>query len=159
MKGCDAKSVTAPKVERALLDYFPSVPDLDVTDKVDLEEKRQKVRQDTQTQIEALTDKLQRLDNKEREIMNFYINESIDFDSYRAMKKQMDADREFIRGELAKLSAAHAGGGGEPTITKADVVENFRENWEKLTDPEKRQFLMRFIKKIVLVNDPNRRGF
>jgi predicted GTPase len=34
------------------------------------------------------------------------------------------------------------------------IVANFRENWESLTDLEKRQFLTKFIKKIILVNEP-----
>ncbi|MGF6989798.1 hypothetical protein M2150_001041 [Lachnospiraceae bacterium PM6-15] len=85
--------------------------------------------------------------------MNFYINETLDFGSYRAMKKQIYTNRDFIRNELAKLSAT-IDEAGEPTITKEDIITNLRDNWENLSDPEKRQFLMRFIKKIVVLNEP-----
>jgi hypothetical protein len=62
------------------------------------------------------------------------------------MKKQLDNDREFIRAEIAKLQAT-LDEGGEPSISRADIVANFRENWESLSDVEKRQFLTKFIKK------------
>ena len=73
MKCCDAKTMTAPKVEQALLKYFDSIADLDVMDKVELEANQHQLRQDIQIQINALTDKLYRLDSKEKEVMNLYI--------------------------------------------------------------------------------------
>jgi site-specific DNA recombinase len=153
MGGCDAKSVTAQKIERALMEYFSRVEEFAVLDMVELEQKRQQTQQDTETQINALNEKLKKLDNKEREIMGLYVGGEIEFESYRAMKKQLDGDREFIRSELAKLQAT-LDEREEASISKSDIVTNFRENWANLTDGEKRQFLTKFIKKIVLVNEP-----
>jgi len=153
MKVCDSKSVIAPKIERALLAYFACIEDFAVLDVVELEQKRQQARHDAEAQINVLNEKIKRLDGKEREIMGFYVDGEIEFGNYRAMKKQLDGDRDFIRAEIAKLEAS-LDDSGEPSISKADIVTNFRENWENLSDLEKRQFLTKFIKKIVLVNEP-----
>lgn len=153
VKACDTKGVTVYKIERALVEYFSDIDDFTVLDMVELEQKRQQVRIDTETQINALNEKLKKLDGKEREIMGFYVGGEIEFENYRAMKKQLDNDRDFIRAEIVKLDAT-LDEGKEISISKADIITNFRENWEKLTDLEKRQFLTKFIKKIVLVNEP-----
>jgi site-specific DNA recombinase len=150
---CDAKGVTAHKIERALIKYFSRIEDFSVLDVVELEQKRQQARQDTGTQITALTEKLKKLDCKEREIMSLFVDGEIEFSNYRAMKKQLDNDRNFIHAEITKLNETldkHE----EPNISKTDIVANFRENWIHLSDLEKRQFLTKFIKKIVLVNEP-----
>jgi site-specific DNA recombinase len=153
MNMCDAKGVTAKKVEQAVMAYFSRVEDFTVLDVVELEQKRQQVRNDAETQITALNDKLKRLDGKEREVMGLFVGGEIEFNNYRAMKKQLDNDREFIRAEIAKLQAT-LDESEEPSISRADIVKSFRENWENLTDVEKRQFLTKFVKKIVLVNEP-----
>jgi site-specific DNA recombinase len=153
MKVCDSKSVIAPKIERALVEYFSHIDDFTVLDAVELEQNRQQAQRDAETQIGTLNEKLKKLDGKEREIMSFYVGGEIEFDNYRAMKKQLDGDRDFVRAEIVKLKAT-LDECGEPSISKADIVTNFRENWENLTDGEKRQFLTKFIKKIVLVNEP-----
>jgi len=153
VKGCDSKSVTAYKIERALSDYFSRIENFTVSGVVELEQKRQQARQDTEAQINTLNEKLKKLDGKEREIMSLFVDGEIEFGNYRTMKKQLDNDRKFIRAEIAKLEAT-LDYGEEPSISRADIVTNFRENWENLSDIEKRQFLTKFIKKIVLVNEP-----
>jgi len=153
MKLCDAKSITTHKIERALIEYFSHIENFTVLNSVELEQKRQQARQDAEAQITAFNERLKKLDGKEREIMGFYVAGELEFASYRAMKKQLDGDREFIRAEIDKLQATLEER-DEPSISKADIVTNFRENWESLTDVEKRQFLTKFIKKIVLVNEP-----
>ena len=153
MNMCDAKGVTAKKAELALIDYFSRVADFSVLDVVEIEQKRQQARCDTKAQIDMLNEKLKRLDGKEREIMGLFVSGELEFDGYRAMKKQLDGDRDFIRAELTKLEAT-LDESGEPSISRADIVTSFRENWENLNDAEKRQFLTKFIKKIVLVNEP-----
>ena len=153
MKGCDAKSAVTPKIEQALIEYFSHIEDFTVSDVVELAEKRRQARQDVEAQINALTEKIKKLDSREREIMSFYVDGEIEFDSYRAMKKQLDGDRDFIRAEIAKLGTT-LDEGEEQSISKSDIVTSFRENWENLNDLEKRRFLTKFVKKIVLVNEP-----
>jgi len=153
MKMCDAKGVTAQKIERALMDYFSCVENFTVLDMVEVEQKRQQMCIDTETQIIAFNERLNKLDGKEREIMSLFVTGELEFDGYRAMKKQLDGDKDFIRAEIVKLKTT-LDESGEPSISRADIVASFRENWVSLTDVEKRQFLTKFVKKIVLVNEP-----
>ena len=69
------------------------------------------------------------------------------------MKKQLDSDREFIRTELDKLRADE-NDDDCPAIVQKDITADFRENWTHLTKEEKRLFLTKYIKKIVVSNEP-----
>jgi site-specific DNA recombinase len=153
LKGCNAKSATAQKIEKALILYFERIDDLSVADRVNIEEKQQQARQNAGEQINILTEKIKKMNSREREIMQFYTSGDIEFDNYRAMKQQIDNDRDFINTEISKLKAV-LGESEETKISRADIVTNFRENWSNLTDPEKRQFLTNFIKKIHVLNEP-----
>ena len=150
---CDSKGASVKKIEHAVMEYFSNIDDFAVLDVAELEQRRQQERQDAEAQIAALSEKIKRLDAKEREIMGFFVDGEVEFDNYRAMKKRLDGDRDFICAEIAKLGAT-LDEGGETSISRADIIANFRENWESLTNIEKRQFLTKFVKKIVLVNEP-----
>jgi len=150
---CDAKSVTASKIEQALREYFKRVDDLTVSDKVELEEQKQKVRQNIEEQINVFTEKMSKVDTRKKEVMRFYTSGNIEYDDYCEMKKQLDSDKDFINNELIKLKTA-LGSENEAKITRADVVTDFIENWDKLSNIEKRQFLTNFVKKIYVVNNP-----
>jgi len=150
---CNAKSTTAKKVEKALIQYFERIDDLTVADMVNLEEKQQQARENSQEQLNILTEKLKKISNREKEIMQFYTSGDIEFDNYRAMKQNIDNDRDFINTEISKLKT-ELGENEETKISRADIVTNFRENWNNLTDTEKRQFLTNFIKKIHVINEP-----
>lgn len=120
------------------------IPDFDVADDIQLEE--QKKRENT-AQIKAYQDDLRRLDLKERETMSLYVADQIGFDGYREMKTMVDKEKAAINAELEKLRQTE----DEPQINKADIINNFRENWAFLSAGERRQFLLQFMKKITLV--------
>jgi len=150
--GCNAMSVSAGKVEKALIAYFSTYDDVfesDGTAAAHVELDEQKIEQ----QIQGFKDRLRHYNSREKEIMNNYIGGGIDFDSYRSMKKQIDADREFIKAELVKLV-------NEATVERSDalvreeIIISFRESWQGLTAKEKRMFLMNYVKKIIVRNDP-----
>jgi hypothetical protein len=42
----------------------------------------------------------------------------------------------------------------EPLKKSEEVIASFLENWQKLANEEKRMFLTKYIKKIVIRNDP-----
>jgi len=140
VQGCNAKSATAQKIEKALIQYFERIDDLTVADMVSLEEKQQQARHDTEKQLNILTEKIRKMNSREKEIMQLYTSGDIEFDNYRAMKQQIDNDRDFINIEISKLKTA-LGENEETTISRADIVTNFRENWKNLKDPEKRSLV------------------
>jgi hypothetical protein len=81
------------------------------------------------------------------------LNDTIDFENYREMKKQLDGDRDFILAELAKITNDEEND-GLVTISRDEVAASFKESWERLTSAEKRLFLTKYIKKIVVSNEP-----
>lgn len=84
--------------------------------------------------------------------MSHYISGAIEFESYRAMKEQLDIDRDFIRSELAKLTVDEIDS-REAVISPVEVIKKFHENWAKLTGTEKRLFLTNYIKKIFVKSE------
>jgi site-specific DNA recombinase len=152
--GCNSKIITAGKIENALIDYFDRYEEVFTTDNEEAAQlDKQKKKNDTE--IQGYKDKLRVFDNREKEVMRRYLNAEIDFDSYRNMKKQLDNDREFIRAELAKITVDVDENENQPTtINREEVAISFKENWQGLTDPEKRLFLTNYIKKIIVRNEP-----
>jgi len=149
---CDSKSVTAGKIEKALIEYFSQYDE--VFESNSLETARlEKEQLNSGAEIKAYKDKLRHLDSREKEVMNRYVAGDIEFEIYRSMKKQLDSDRAFVKAELDKLVVDDS----DPrpvTIFHEEVAASFRENWQKLTKEEKRIFLTDYIKKIVIRNDP-----
>jgi len=153
LKGeCNSKSVTAGKIEKALIEYFSQYEDVFESDSEEAARLEQE-RVNSDAQVKIYKDKLRHLDNREKEVMSHYIAGDIDFDSYRGMKKQLDSDRAFAKSELEKL-IKNEGKAHPTTIFQEEVIASFRENWQKLTNEEKRMFLTKYIKKIVIRNDP-----
>jgi len=81
--------------------------------------------------------------------MDSYCDGEIDFESYRHMKNKLGGDKVLIHAELAKIDNKN---NPDENINREDIITNIRENWEFLTDREKRQFLMKFVKGIVVEN-------
>lgn len=147
--GCDMRGdINHKKVEAAFLSYIDRIADLNVSDEIEMEQT-EAVHQKSDELIQSYTDKLQSLDKRHREIMDSYCDGGIDFESYRHMKNKLDSDKALIHAELAKLENESI---SEDNIGHADILTNVRENWELLTDREKRQFLLQFVKRIVIEN-------
>ena len=144
--------MSAMKIEKALMEYLSRIEDTFIQEGADAEQREQE-RRDNEAQIQALRDKLRRLSSKGKDIMSFFINDNIDFDTYRGMKKQLDDDRDLARAELEKLKV-DVNDECQTTISREDIIADFQENWQNLTSTEKRLFLTNFIKKIVVRNEP-----
>lgn len=68
----------------------------------------------------------------------------------------MNPEKVKTLNQLDELSATKE----ELVIEQEDIIKNFKENWELLTDSEKRLFLLKFVDKVVIVNEMrnSRRG-
>lgn len=145
--GCEmGGDIGHKKIETAFLEYIDRIADLVVADEIELEDTSIADRKND-TLMEEYAEKLKGLDKRSREIMDSYCDGGIDFESYRHMKNKLDTDRELIRAELAKFKNES---NPEETLSRADIITSIRENWELLTDQEKRQFLLRFVNRITV---------
>lgn len=146
-KTCKASSIYHKNVESAFLAYINQVADFDV--EIDIEEKENQQKQ-TLEAIEALNKQEQKLSAREKEILDLYINGSLDFDSYIKIKTSIDKEKERILLELERLENIDD---EEVRLNKKDIIKNLKGNWELLTDIEKRQFLVKFVDNIRIVNE------
>ena len=147
VKVCTASSISHRKLERAFEEYIQQIFDMDISDDINLEAQR---KEQNTAQIKAYQDKLRQLEIKEREAMALYVDNEMEFDSYREIKKMLDKQKVAIMAELAKLQEVSE---EEPAINKADIINDLKENWSLLSANERRQFLLKFVKQITIVTE------
>ena len=146
---CNASAMSHKKLEKAFYEYIERINPFSEVDKLELQRQEQEKLQTYQLVL-AYQDKLRLLERKEKEIMQLYVNDNIDFDTYRDMKKKIEEDRATIQAEIARLDVPEE---KEPEINKEDVIADLKQNWEALTNSERRQFLVRYIKRLYAVNE------
>jgi site-specific DNA recombinase len=152
LKGdCKTMSVTAKRVETALIEYFSTYSDSFNSD-CETATLFETEKQNALMQLQNYKEQLKNYDEKEKEVMNHYIKGTIDFDSYRNMKIQLDSDREYIKKEIEKLAINEDD--TEIILNREEIAASFKDSWQGLTDNEKRLFLTNYIKKIFVVNEP-----
>lgn len=148
--GCAVKEeISHKKMDTAFREYILSIADFDVADEIKIEQQEQQ-RHDCLELVGQYNEKLRQIEKKCCEIMDLYIDNAIDFDSYKDMKSKLDKDKEILYTELRKLEQED---NSETLINKDDIILNFTENWDLLTNGERRRFLLRFVKRIVIVNE------
>ena len=146
---CDASSISHKKLEQAFREYIERVNSFSAVDKLDLQRQEQE-RQQSQNLIQMYQEKRKQLERKEKEIMQHYVSDIIDFDTYQEMKKQVRDNKGIIQAEIARLDVPEE---KETEIKKEDVIADLKQNWDALTNSERRQFLVRYIKAIYVVNE------
>jgi len=149
MNACEAIDMSHKKVEIAFQKFIDNIPTLEGSDKIELQEQEQE-KQNQLEQIKAYQEKLRQLDTREREILNRYVDNEIEFDEYTSMKNRIRNDKQFVQSELDKFQVPET---EEPTIKREDIVSDLKKNWQYLSISEKRQFLTKFVQKIVIVSE------
>jgi hypothetical protein len=85
-------------------------------------------------------------------MLDLYIDDSVTLAEYRAVKVQMDGERAKILIEIESLTP------NQRTIiepqTREEIISSFIKGWDSFNDIEKRQFLLKHIRKITLENKP-----
>jgi len=140
---CELPSMRHHKVESAFMEYAGKIADLKETDGIQMEEEESNSKK-LEELIKAYHEKLAQLDLREKEVLDLYVDGDIVFERYRTIKDRLDKNKKEINSELEMLSVENI----RSKITEKDFTLAFKDNWEHLTDIEKRQFLMKFIKKI-----------
>jgi len=144
---CESKSVTAQKVESCVMEYITNIP-LEIPDA----QKDEQEKQEKAARIEALRAKITALDAKEKEMLDSYIEDILPLPQYRDVKIQLDGERAKLLAEIERLTPAE-NHSIEPK-TKEEIVQAFKENWHNFSDVEKRQFLLKHIRRIGVINHP-----
>lgn len=148
-KTCDANSVGHKNVEKAFSEYIEHIDDFNIIDNIELD-KIEKQHIERQEVINSLNKQYKKLKIKEKEILNFYVNDSINFDEYVDMKKSITKAKEHIYMEIEKIGDYQV---KNTTVVNEDIIKNLKENWDLLTNTERRQFLIQFVDKIMITGE------
>ena len=83
----------------------------------------------------------------------------MNFDRYIQLKDYIETEKFKTHEQLAEIPTIEEDN-EEMIIKKEDIIKSLKENWAFLTNEEKRLFLIKFISKIVIVNEMknSRRG-
>jgi len=142
--GCNFSDIRHDKIETAFIEYVNRIAEFEEIDEI-CQETEQKNIEALEEIIQAYDEKLRQLDLKDKEILDSYVDGNLIFEAYRNIKDKIEKEKKEINKELEKLSDFED---VETEFSKEDFVLTFKENWEHLTDVEKRQFLLKFVRQI-----------
>lgn len=157
-KTCSASNISQKSVETAFMDYIEQIEDFSAINEIQLEENR-KAKDNNSKLIKKLNNQLKNLENKEKEILSSYVDNNLNFDRYIQLKDYIEDEKCKICKQLEEISAIEEDT-EEMIIKKEDIIKNLKENWTFLNNEEKRLFLIKFVDKIMIVNEMknSRRG-
>jgi len=156
-KKCDASSMRHKFVEKAFVNYINNIEDFNALDEFQVIAK-EKIKNQNLECINNLRKEYKGLESKEKEVLKLYIDSKVDFDNYIEIKKSIEEEKTQISSTIERLNEYVD---EEITIKKENIIKSLKENWELLSNSEKRQFLVNFVEKIVIVNEKkkdNRNG-
>jgi len=98
--------------------------------------------------IASYEKQLEKLRDKEQEIVSLFVCEKFNYEEYINMKNTIQKEISNITKQLESLNAKEE---EEKTkIKQEDISKSLNENWALLTPTERRQFLTKFVDKIYL---------
>ncbi len=155
-KKCKTGCVSQKNIEQAFREYINNIADFDVIDEIEaFQEERQKAQ--NAEFVDSLKKQYNAIEQKQKEILNLYISNSADFDSYMEIKKTTEQKKEYIISQLQSMQADEE---ENEVIKKDDIIKSLKENWDYLSNAEKQQFLVKFVNKITvkILKQPNGRN-
>lgn len=88
--------------------------------------------------------------SKQKEVMNLFMSEKIDYDKFKYMSDELDKIIKNNEQTLAKLQACY---NNKPvTIEKSKISKYIVDHWSNMTNKEKYEFLNQFVESIIIVN-------
>jgi len=151
---CNASSMSARKLEQAFREYIERISDFEENSTIRLYEQEQK-RLESQELIATYEEKLRLLELKGKESLDCYVSNIFSINEYRKIKKKIDSDKQTVCAELERLHIDTE----EIIDNKIEIAKSFKENWERLSNLEKRMFLMQFVEKIVVENEKHEKSY
>lgn len=153
---CDSSDITHAKVEEAFLRYIEKVNISTEIEGLDLNEneKRQK---EIQADLVDCETKLKACKSRKQEILEQYVNQEISLLEYRAMSNVLDKNYNAIENEILKLKSKTESP-KQTVISQEDIMLNLREDWRYLSNNEKMMFLQRFVNKITVSVEKERKN-
>lgn len=142
---CTARHVSHIKAEEAFIEYLENnIAEFDSVEGVVIDEE--------DADLEEIND-IKRLLTikraKQKEVMNLFMAEKIDYNQFKYMSEELD---NIIKTNETRLSRLEQDYTKKPDINKAEISRYIVDHWKLLTDKEKLNFLNEFIESITIVN-------
>ena len=150
---CNACQVQHHNMEKAFSDYITNIEDFNTLNEVKIQERKEVNHQNLELQKD-LKKQLDKLERKKKEIQNKYIQDNIDFDSYTEIKNIIEKEKKQVESTIGSIGNSVD---EETTIKKENIIKNLKDNWDLLSNMQKRQFIVNFIDHIEIVNEMEHR--
>lgn len=142
---CTARYVSHIKAEEAFIEYLENnIAEFDSVEGVVIDEE--------DADLEEIND-IKRLLTikraKQKEVMNLFMAEKIDYNQFKYMSEELD---NIIKTNETRLSRLEQDYTKKPDINKAEISRYIVDHWKLLTDKEKLNFLNEFVESITIVN-------
>lgn len=141
---CPGLGVSHAKVERAFLEYIShvaaltSIKDVEIeTDEVDMEE------------LERLKKSLAQVTAKQNEVNDLFIDSKITLDQLHYMTNELKKREDLLSKEIATYESKLT---PKKEVDKSKIANTIVEHWGYLSNKERMEFLLKFVKEIVIVN-------
>jgi len=148
---CRSPGITHKKVEQAFAQYIEKINDFAEIEKIDLGNNSKKSKEQEQLEyIHICEDKLKKLQQRKKHVMEQYISEEITFENYKEMLKVFNEKYKRLEMEMQRAEKDMPIEEKSGSVLLEDIIFNLKENWDYLDNKERMLFLQRFIKKIVI---------
>lgn len=144
-KLCPALGISHMKVEKTFMKYLGEVVLFDEIDISDVEKKTD------DTKLIDLNRKSVQNKQKLKEIMDLFTKDLISFEEYKNMKNTLENEIEKNTYNIKQLKIENTPQNEKFDLNK--ISKNLKDHFQYLTSKEKRQFLVEFVKSIVIINE------
>ncbi|MDR1700025.1 MAG: recombinase family protein [Lachnoclostridium sp.] len=155
---CKCPDISHAKIETAFIDYIKNVNDFTEIESVNIENNSMQEEIELLDNITDCEKKISNLQDRKKQLMEQYVSEELEFEEYRNMLDIINEKYDTLNKELQRLNSKISIEEEKPNISQEDIISNLNENWEYLNSKEKMIFLRRFVNKIVISVEKERRN-
>ena len=160
---CKCPNIMHDKMEKAFVEYIEKINDFTELENIDFGgENKTNEEHEQREYISVCENKLNNLHARKKRVMEQYVNEEIAFEEYRELLDVLNERFEVLENELYKLNLEISDKEKEvesESISKEDIILNLKENWSYFDNKEKMMFLQKFVKKIVILVEKERKNW
>ena len=155
---CTNPSISHLKMNVAFMEHIKGIPDLRKVENTDHENAEEKAQQALLQLVVDCEKQLDDLNNRKRQIMENYVSGKIEFEEYKTILDIHNEKFEILDDELSNKKAQLYKASATPNVLPEDIILNLRENCSYLDNKERIMFMERFVKKIIINVEKERRN-
>lgn len=141
---CSLPSISHLKIEKMFVDYINNIEDLIDFNEIELNDYK------PLNDLNTLKNKITKINQKKREILNCYINNTFTYKELMYMKNKLNQELTLIKEEIAFLKS------NSNNTKKINTSRKIKDHWYYLTNKEKLIFLNDFVEKIIVTTINNK---